>query len=95
MSEVGRRPVTRDGSVVLAGAGIVLFGALVRVPGLFTDFWLDEIWSYSHVQKLSSAVEVFTAIHHDSNHWLNSLVIYGLGAGKPFWFYRLVSCGHF
>ena len=68
---------------------ILLLAALLRAPGLFTDFWLDEIRALSNVAAIDSAAEVFTAIHHDSNHWLVSLWMYGIGQEAPFWVYRL------
>ncbi len=70
---------------------IVLLAAVLRAPGLFTEFWLDEIRALSNVADIGSAVEVFTGIHHDSNHWLVSLWMYALGQRAPFWVYRLPS----
>jgi uncharacterized membrane protein len=70
---------------------IVVLAALLRAPGLFTDFWLDEIRALSNVAAIDSAAEVITAIHHDSNHWLVSLWMYAVGQAAPFWMYRLPS----
>lgn len=72
--------------------GLVFAVALaLRLPGLWTDFWLDEIWAVSNVAALPSVLAVFTGIHHDSNHWLISLWFYAVGQDSPFWVYRLPS----
>ncbi len=78
----------RPGVLVLL---VVLLGALLRAPGLFTEFWLDEIRGLSNVSAIDSAAGVVTAIHHDSNHWLTSLWMYAIGSRAPFWAYRLPS----
>ena len=70
---------------------IVLLAALLRAPGLFTEFWLDEIQALGNVASIDSAPGVFTGIHHDSNHWLMSLWMYAVGQEAPFWLYRLPS----
>ena len=70
---------------------LVLVALALRLPGLWTDFWLDEIWALNHVGALGSSVGVFTDIHHDSNHWLMSLWMYAAGAESAFWVYRMPS----
>jgi uncharacterized membrane protein len=72
------------------GAMLVL-GAVLRAPGLFTEFWLDEIYALSSASSVGSAAEVVTGIHHDSNHWLMSLWMRCLGPDAAFWAYRLPS----
>jgi hypothetical protein len=72
-------------------AAIVLVAAFLRLPGLFTELWLDEIRGLSNVAAIDGAAFVFTAIHHDSNHWLVSLWMYAVGQDAPFWVYRLPS----
>ncbi len=72
--------------------GLVFAIALaLRLPGFWTDFWLDEIWAVSNVADLASPLAVFTGIHHDSNHWLVSLWFFVVGQDSPFWVYRLPS----
>jgi hypothetical protein len=68
----------------LALAIIVAVGAALRIPGLFTDFWLDEIWTLAIVQSLGSPLEIFSEIRHSNNHYLNTLVFYFLG-DSPHW----------
>lgn len=76
--------------VVLALAGVVL-----RLLGLRTELWMDEILSLRLVEALESPLGVFTAIHHDNNHYLNSLWLYVSGADAPWWRMRLpaIACG--
>lgn len=70
---------------------ILVVSVLLRAAGLATEFWLDEIRALSNVIAIRSAAEVFTGIHHDSNHWLVSLWMYAVGQEAPFWLYRLPS----
>ena len=72
-------------------AAILGLAVLLRAPGLFTDFWLDEIWALENVSAIDSASGVFTGIHHDSNHWLVSLWMHAVGSDRAFWLYRLPS----
>jgi hypothetical protein len=71
--------------------GLVLLALGLRLPGLGTDFWLDEIWALQNVGAIGSPLGVFTVIHHDSNHWLVSLWMYVVGQDAAFWVYRLPS----
>jgi hypothetical protein len=74
---------------------IVAIGVLLRVRALFTEFWLDEIWSLRIAQEVHSWIEIFTRVHHDNNHPLNTLFLYLLG-DQPNWiWYRTLSfvCG--
>jgi len=70
---------------------LALLAVALRLPGLRTDFWLDEIWALDNVGAVGSALGVFTSIHHDSNHWLVSLWMHSVGPTAAFWVYRLPS----
>ena len=73
----------------LAGCALALLvGGALRVPGLATDLWLDEIWTWARVQELHSPLGVFTSLHDSNNHYLNSLWIYAIG-DAPGWLWRL------
>jgi uncharacterized membrane protein len=67
----------------LVAAALVLAAAIVRVLGARGDLWLDEIWSMELARVAGSAVGVFTQLHHDNNHHLNTLwlVLVGYDAG--------------
>jgi len=68
---------------------VVAVGIALRVPGLFNDFWLDEIWSLALVAPLTTPLQVFTSVHFDLNHWLHSLILLAIG-DHPYWpVYRL------
>ena len=74
---------------------IITIGVLLRLRALVTEFWLDEIWSLRIAQEARSWIDIFTTIHHDNNHPLNTLFLYILG-DQPNWiWYRALSfvCG--
>jgi hypothetical protein len=72
---------------------IIIFAALLRVAGIFNDFWLDEIWSWQFAMSAHSAREILLgdAFHHDNNHVLNTLFIYALGDRHDWRAYRLMA----
>lgn len=72
----------------LLGVGLVLAAAL-RIPGLGTELWMDEILSLRSIDSLRSPLGVFTAIHTDNNHYLNSLWLWSVGDHAPWWLMRL------
>ncbi|MBA2305453.1 MAG: hypothetical protein H0W08_22865, partial [Acidobacteria bacterium] len=68
---------------------IVATGALLRVLAAGGELWLDEIWSFRLAHLLTTPAGVFTALHHDNNHHLNSLYLYFVRE-SPVWIrYRL------
>lgn len=76
----------------LAWIGLAIgVGAALRIAGLASDFWLDEVWSWSLAGGLASPLEVFTGIHHSNNHHLLTLWMFAAGDGAPVWVYRLPS----
>ena len=70
---------------------IVIAAAALRVPGCFSDPWLDEIATLIMTGQLQSAMGIVTEMHTDNNHPLNSLICYLLGSGRPDALYRLHS----
>ena len=83
-------PPSLPGRYWLAGL-ILAAAAVVRICGARNDLWLDEIWSLGLVRALSSPWQVFTAIHHDNNHYLNSLWLYRAGFHGNWPGYRIPS----
>lgn len=80
----------RLGRADLTLLGILLVAAALRLPGLATDFWLDEIWTLKMVeQRMDAAFDVFTSIRHSNNHHLNTLYFYWLGEQEQWSLYRL------
>jgi hypothetical protein len=53
---------------------------------MFTDFWLDEIWSYDLARRARSVADIFFSpdLKLDNNHQLNTLWLYVLG-DQPHW----------
>ena len=70
---------------------ILLTALLLRLAAAAGELWLDEIWSLRQVETLQSPLEVVTQLKHDNNHFLNSLYLYSLGQGWPWFVYRLPS----
>ncbi|HTW95528.1 MAG TPA: hypothetical protein VMD30_12075 [Tepidisphaeraceae bacterium] len=73
---------------------LIVAAAAVRLAGIDCQLWLDEIWSITWAQSCKTPWDIFT-IHHDNNHWLNTLWLYFLGAGRPWWVYHVPAeiCG--
>lgn len=67
--------------------------AAVRGAGVRGDLWIDEIWSVGSALGVESPLGVFTAIHHDNNHWLNTLYLHFVGPTERFYLYRLLAVG--
>jgi hypothetical protein len=59
-------------------AVLMAAAAFVRLPGIYNDFWLDEIWNYAISRNPNSALDILR-IHIDANHILNTLWMYWLG----------------
>lgn len=70
---------------------VLLFAAGLRIPGLFTDFWLDEIWSWALAAPIQSPWEILTSLHADNNNHLNTLWLWLWGPSAAVWQYRLHS----
>ncbi|MCK4782744.1 MAG: glycosyltransferase family 39 protein [Desulfobacteraceae bacterium] len=70
---------------------IVILAAIVRLPGCFSDLWLDEIWTLLGSSKLNSAAEIFTRFRYDNNHHLNTLIMFLLGDQRSWGVYRIHS----
>ncbi len=87
----------RDAWILIAVALIVLAGLSVRVGGLFTEMWIDEIWTLGWGFRATSVINLVTAYFfmHDNNHPLNSAYIYLIGRQSDPIVYRLFAfvCG--
>ncbi len=73
--------------LLLGLAGLLRWGA--SRGGL----WLDELWTLGPdvLGKITQPGQVFTTIHHENNHYLNTLVGWGLGPDQAAWKYRFPS----
>src|SRR5512135_3181929 len=73
-------PEPGTGALWLGAAGaMVLVGAVLRALAARGDLWLDEIWSIEWARKAGSFLGVFTNVHVDNNHYLNTLFLRALG----------------
>ncbi len=70
---------------------LVLSAAALRLPGCFSELWLDEVWSLYIAVRVGSPVGVLTEFQHSNNHPLNTLVFYLLGDRDHAVLYRLHS----
>lgn len=82
-------PATRS-VYVLIGA-LALIGLGLRIAGAQGGLWLDEAWSADFARKAKSPIDIFFVIHHDNNHYLNTLWMYLAGWGAPPMVSRLLS----
>ncbi len=57
-------------------AGLVVLAAIVRIIATHNDLWLDELFSLYIVKLLRTPWQIFTAVHNDNNHYLNTLYLY-------------------
>ncbi len=53
--------------------------------------WLDEIISLNLASSVEGPLGIFTALHLDNNHYLNTLWLYAAGPGGSPFLYRLLS----
>ena len=70
---------------------IVALAAVIRIRAAHNDLWLDEIWSIDFATLITSPLDVFTKIHHDNNHYLNTLWLYCVGPHGNWLQYRILS----
>ena len=63
----------------MAAGAVVLAAAVLRILGAGGDLWLDEVWSVELARAAGLAGAVFTQVHHDNNHHLNTLWLLALG----------------
>jgi hypothetical protein len=89
-----RSPAANARSVIVLAA-LVICAAVIRVLAARGDLWLDELWSLSFARQMRGPLEVWTSIHHDNNHALNTLylfvVVHVAGAHAPAILFRLLS----
>jgi hypothetical protein len=86
-----RRQPARADSFWVPACGLVVLAIVLRARAMFTDFWLDEIWSYDLARRARSVADVFLSpdLKLDNNHQLNTLWIYVLGDERHWVIYRL------
>jgi hypothetical protein len=57
---------------------LVVLAAILRLIATHNDLWLDEIISLRIANAVKTPWQIFTAVHNDNNHYLNTLYLYFL-----------------
>jgi hypothetical protein len=70
---------------------LIVLAMVLRIPGLFTEFWGDEIWSWWIAGHIHSVADILLSdeARIDNNHPLATLFLYLMGQDQPVWVYRL------
>jgi hypothetical protein len=91
IDELGHRTASRRRSVLLLISVVLIASAICRLYASLGDFWLDEIMPWVVCAQLDASWEVLTQFHHETNHFLNSFVLYHLGPESHWVYYRIPS----
>jgi hypothetical protein len=62
-------------------AALIAVAAMLRLMGVYDDFWLDEIWSWRIAANMARPWQILTdpGAHWDNNHPLNTLLMWFIG----------------
>ena len=55
---------------------LIILAAVIRIIATHNDLWLDELISLRIANAVKSPWQIFTAVHQDNNHYLNTLYLY-------------------
>jgi len=77
-----------DNRLPLVALAVLVIGAALRLPGLWTDLQLDEVWSLENASAATSWLEILR-LKIDNNHHLTSLYMHGLGPNVDAALYRV------
>lgn len=72
-------------------AAILLAAALIRLPALRTDLWLDEVWSLDFARGAKTLSALLFQLHHDNNNPLNTWWLWLLSGSRDFAVFRILS----
>lgn len=81
---------SRRGALLALGA-ILAAATVLRARGGWNDLWLDEIWSIEVAREVHAPLDVFTRLHHEINHYLNTLWLWTAGSHGNWLGYRVPS----
>ncbi|MFM8584193.1 MAG: hypothetical protein ACKOFW_22265 [Planctomycetaceae bacterium] len=92
----GQSPVDGGSHRVRGTALLILLLILAggtRLAAAGGALWLDEAWTLGPqiLGQVNSVGDVFTGIHHENNHYWNTLWAWCLGPERPAWWYRIPS----
>jgi hypothetical protein len=88
---LSQSPPTNGKRLLSVAAVIVIVGAAIRIYGAFNDLWLDEIWSIKIASQVASPLDIFTKLHHEINHYFNTLWLWCVGNRGNWPGYRIPS----
>lgn len=90
--ELMQQDVAKPGKLV-SGLIFLVFacGVVLRVPGAFSDFWLDEIWALQAAQKMKSLADIWALSSFDGHRTLYQAFLYLLPDTQSYWIYRIPS----
>jgi hypothetical protein len=72
-------------------AAILLAAALIRLPALRTQLWLDEVWSLDFARGAKTLSALLFQLHHDNNNPLNTWWLWSVSGATDFAIFRLAS----
>lgn len=81
----------RRAVVLLLLAGLIAVAAVVRFIPIHNELWLDELVSLHMATTVKTPWQIFTTIHKDNNHYLNTLYLYVVKNQKPPAAYRYLA----
>jgi hypothetical protein len=70
---------------------LVVGGALLRLPGLWTDMWFDEVLSVQNATAAAAWWDLLLRFKTDNNHHLTSVYLHALGPSASAVAYRSLS----
>ena len=82
--------VVRANRLPLVAGLVLVLGAALRLPGLWTDLQLDEVWSLQNAFAANSWFDLLR-LKIDNNHHLTSMYMYALGPNTAAVLYRLLA----
>jgi hypothetical protein len=83
------RPLPKRGLALLTA--LILGGLILRLCAARGGLWIDEAWSVLYANQATPFLGVFSQIHHDNNHHLNTLWLQLVGMGAPSFLMRGLS----
>ena len=81
----------RPAFLAACGLAVLVAGAALRIRAAQNSLWLDEIFSIDLLRTITSPFSIFTGIHNDNNHYLNSLWLFAAGIRGDWQGYRIPS----
>lgn len=90
-----RKSGNRSWLPLLLLSALMIAATFLRISATHNDLWLDELISLRLAHDVKTPWQIFTAIHNDNNHYLNTLFLYCLkeSSDTPLVRFFSVLCG--